>query len=313
MRKTTFMRFIGLTFSLIVALGAVSACAKKDAAPSQKTFASAEDAVVAIVDAVKANDSAQIIEILGPDGKKIMSSGDEVADQQARELFLVAYAEKAELSQEGDRTIVSIGAEEWPMPIPLVKEGDKWRFDTAAGLEEVLYRRIGGNELSILQLCKAYVDAQKEYASKGHDGKPRGLYAQRYLSTAGKHDGLYWQSEDPNDKSPLGELAAEAAAEGYTKPHDKPRPFRGYYFRILTSRGASAPGGVLDYLVNGEMKKGFAMIAYPAEYGNSGVMTFIVDDMGITYQKDFGTDTAKLATAITTFDPDSSWEKVEAE
>jgi len=311
--KTTAMRFICLTFSLIVMFCAASACAKKEVAPTQKTFTAAEDAVVALVDAVKANDSAQIMSILGPDGQKILSSGDEVADQQARELFLIAYAEKAELSQEGDRTILSIGAEEWPMPIPLVKDGNNWRFDTAAGLEEVLYRRIGGNELSIIQLCRAYIDAQKEYASKGHDGKPKGLYASRYLSTAGKHDGLYWQSEDPNDKSPFGELAAEAAAEGYTKSDSKPQPFRGYYFRILTGRGSSAPGGALDYLVNGEMKKGFAMIAFPAEYKNSGVMTFIVDDMGATYQKDLGTDTAKAAAAISTFAPDSSWEKVESE
>ncbi len=164
-----------------------------------------------------------------------------------------------------------------------------------------------------MQLCKAYVEAQKEYASKGHDGKAKGIYAQKFGSSTGKHDGLFWKSEDPNDQSPLGDLAAQAANDGYTKSEGKPTPFYGYYFRILTGRGASAPGGALNYLVNGEMRKGFAMIAYPAEYKNSGVMTFIIDDKGTTYQKDLGTETAKVAAEISVFDPDSSWEKAESE
>jgi hypothetical protein len=164
-----------------------------------------------------------------------------------------------------------------------------------------------------MQLCKAYVEAQREYASKGRDGKAKGIYARKFASSTGKHDGLYWSSDDPNDKSPLGDLAAQAAGDGYTKSEGKPTPFYGYYFRILTGRGASAPGGAQSYLVNGEMQKGFAMIAYPAEYKNSGVMTFIIDDKGTTYQKDLGTETAKVAAEIKVFDPDSSWEKAESE
>jgi hypothetical protein len=307
------MRFIYRTISLILALGLVFGCAKKESSPAQKTFASPEDAVVALVDALKANDTAQLTQILGPDSRKILSSGDDVADKQAREVFLTAYAEKAELSFEGDHTILSIGAEEWPVPIPLLKDGNNWRFDTAAGMQEVLFRRIGNNELTTLQLCKAYVEAQKEYASKGHDGRAKGIYARKFTSSNGKHDGLYWKSDDSNDKSPLGDLAAQAASDGYSKPDDKPVPFYGYYFRILTGRGASAPGGALDYLVNGEMQKGFAMIAYPAEYKNSGVMTFIVDDKGKTFQKDLGAETAKAAAEVKAFDPDSSWEKAESE
>jgi hypothetical protein len=306
------MKYVYLRFVLVAAL-AVAGCAKKEDASAQRTFASPEDAVVAAVDAVKANDTAQLIGILGPDGKKILFSGDDVADRQERELFLTAYMEKAELRAEGDKMILITGNEDWPMPIPLVKEGNNWRFDTAAGLQEVLYRRIGGNELGTIQLCKAYVDAQKEYASKGREGKPGGIYAQRIASSAGKHDGLFWKSEGPNDRSPVGDLVAEAAAEGYPKLEDKPTPYHGYFFRILTSRGASAPGGARSYLVNGDMRDGFALIAYPAEYRNSGVMTFIVDNSGTVYQKDLGPDTTKLAIAVNVFDPDSSWEKAESE
>ena len=281
------MKFIYQPIGLIVVLGVVFGCAKKEASPAQTTFTTPEDAVVALVDALKANDTAQLSSILGSDGKKILSSGDEAADKQAREVFLTAYKEKAELNPEGDHTILSIGAEKWPVPIPL-KTGSNWRFDTAAGLKEVLFRRIGNNELSTMQLCKAYVEAQKEYASKGHDGKAKGIYAQKFSSSTGKHDGLFWKAEGLNDPSPLGDLAAQAANDGYTKSEGKPTPLYGYYFRILTGRGASAPGGALNYQVSGEMRKGFAMIAYPAEYKNSGVMSFIIDDKGTTYQKDLG-------------------------
>jgi len=311
--KGTTMKFIYRPFSLIVALGVVFGCAKKEAFPAQTTFTTAEDAVVALVDALKANDTAQLASILGSDGNTILSSGDEVADKQAREVFLTAYKEKAELNTEGDHTVLSIGVEEWPVPIPLVKAGSNWRFDTAAGLNEVLFRRIGNNELSTMQLCKAYVEAQKEYASKGHDGKTKGIYAQKFGSSTGKQDGLFWKSEDLNDQSPFGDLAAQAAHDGYTKSESKSTPLYGYYFRILTGRGASATGGALNYLVNGEMQKGFAMIAYPAEYKNSGVMTFIIDDNGTIYQRDLGPETAKIAAEISVFDPEASWEKAESE
>ena len=312
MRNVTNMQYGFLAVSLILAFRITSGCARKDAAPAQTRFDSPEDAVVAFVDSLKARDTARLNEILGPDGKQILSSGDEVADQQAREVFLTAYREKAELSNEGDRAILSIGSEEWPVPVPLVKDGNKWRFDSAAGAQEVLFRRIGGNELTIMQLCKAFVDGQKEYAAKGHDGKPKGLYARKFRSSPDKHDGLFWRSEDPNDKSPLGDLAAEAANDGYANVNAT-TPFHGYYFRILTERGASAPGGALNYLVNDDMSRGYAMLAYPAEYNNSGVMTFMVDDHGVVYQKDLGADTAKVAAEIRSFDPDSSWSKAETE
>jgi len=236
MKNRNHMRSGYRSLAFVLALVVLAGCARKESAPAQMTFSSPEDAVVAVVDAVKANDTAQLLGILGPDGKKVLSSGDEVADQQARELFLTAYQERARLSAEGDRTILSIGAEEWPLPIPLVKEGNNWRFDTAAGLQEILFRRIGGNELSTMQLCKSYVDAQKQYASKGHDGKAKGLYAGKFISSDGKHDGLFWKSDDPNDKSPLGDLAAQAAIEGYATEESKTTPFHGYYFRILTGR-----------------------------------------------------------------------------
>jgi hypothetical protein len=307
------MRYGYQILSLILSLAILPGCAKKEATPSQKTFATPEDAVVGFVDALKAHDRAQLDAILGPEGKKILSSGDDNADQQAREVFLIAYAENAQLTEKDGRTILNIGSEEWPFPIPLVKDGNNWKFDTAAGLDEVLYRRIGNNEISTIDLCRAYVNAQKEYASKGHDGKSRGIYAQKFLSSPDKHDGLFWKSDNPNDMSPFGDLAAQAASEGYVKSKDKPTPFHGYYFRILTGRGASAQGGARSYLVNDEMRNGFAMLAYPAEYKNSGVMTFIVDDQGTIFQKDLGADTTKLATEINTFDPDSSWEKSESE
>jgi len=311
--KGTNMKFIYRPFSVLVALGVVCGCARKEASPAQTTFAAPADAVVALVEALKANDTAQLSTILGSDGLKILSSGDQAADEQARQVFLTAYQEKAALTTEGDHTILSIGAEEWPVPIPLVQAGNNWRFDTAAGLTEVLFRRIGNNELSTIQLCKAYVAAQKEYASKGHDGKAKGIYAQKFGSAPGKHDGLFWTSDDLNDQSPLGDLAAQAANDGYSKSAGKPTPLYGYYFRILTSRGASAAGGALNYLVNGDMQKGFAMIAYPAEYKNSGVMTFIIDDTGAIYQKDLGADTATVAAGIPVFEPDTGWEKAESE
>lgn len=307
------MRYGYLTFSVIVGLAVLPGCGKKEDPNAQKTFTTPEDAVVAFVDAARANDRAQLDGILGPDGKKILSSGDDVADQQSLEVFLTAYGERAQLVPEDNRTILNVGQEEWPFPVPLVKDGPNWRFDTAAGLEEVLFRRIGRNELSTMNLCKTYVDAQKEYASNGHDGISKGAYAQKFASSTGKHDGLYWPSANPDDTSPLGDLAAQAASEGYPQSGGKPTPFHGYYFRILTRRGASAPGGAKDYVAKGEMRDGFALIAYPAEYKNSGVMTFMVDDTGTIFQKDLGPDTTKLAAAITVFDPDSSWEQPESD
>jgi hypothetical protein len=278
----------------------------------QKTFAAPEDAVVAMVNAAKADNTNELRALFGADGEKLLASGDPVMDQRSREVFLVAYAEHAGLMTASDtRRILYIGNEDWPFPIPLVKEKQTWRFDTAAGVQEILFRRIGRNELTTIRVCQVYVEAQQEYAASAHDGKTVGLYAQKIASTLGKHDGLYWKSEDPEQLSPLGEFAAEAASEGYHPTEGQPRPFHGYFFRILTSEGKSAGRGARSYIVNGEMRDGFALLAHPALYGSSGVMSFMVNQDGRVYQRDLGPQTATVAVKITRFNPDSGWKQVE--
>lgn len=267
----------------------LSGCAHKS---RQKTFATPEDAAVALVDAAKAGNAGGLLEIFGPEVEKLVSSGDSVMDQQTREVFLVAYSERAALmAVSPDRSILYIGNEDWPFPIPLVKEGEAWRFDTAAGAQETLFRRIGSNELNTIRVCRTYVEAQNEYAAEGHDGNPAGSYARKLASSPGKHDGLYWQSEDADELSPLGEFAAEAASQGYGGSADQATPFHGYFFRILNSQG-------------------FPLIAFPAAYGVSGVMTFMVNQDGVVYQKDLGVETAKRAAEFKQFEPVAGWEKV---
>jgi hypothetical protein len=298
-------------FAIAVLLCAALDVHAQEATP-QKTFATPEDAVVALVDATKANDTRALLALFGPGGQDVVVSGDPVMDQRNREVFLVAYAERAALmSVTPTQSVLYVGYEDWPMPIPLVKDGETWRFDTAAGAEEILFRRIGHNELDAIDVCRVYVDAQAEYAASAHDGKPAGLYAQKMSSTKGQHDGLYWKSRNAADLSPFGELAATAALEGYHRNAGQATPFHGYLFRILTAQGKGAAGGAHSYLVDGAMRDGFALIAEPALYRVSGVMTFIVNQDGQIYQKDLGPDTTKLAAAITEFDPDSSWQKVE--
>jgi len=278
----------------------------------QKTFATPEDAVVALVDANKAGDVDALRALLGPQGEKLLDSGDPVIDQRGREVFLVAYMEKAALMTVSPASaILYVGNEEWPFPIPLVKEGQAWRFDTAAGAQEILYRRIGRNELTTIRVCQAYVDAQQEYASQAHDGKSAGIYAQRIASTPGKHDGLYWKSDDPEQLSPLGEFAAEAAAEGYRNLKGQPAAYHGYIFRILTGEADSAKAGTGSYIADGEMRGGFALLAIPAAYGSSGVMSFMVNQTGMVYEKDLGPNTAPLAAKIKQFKLDGGWRKVE--
>jgi len=278
----------------------------------QKTFATPEDAVVAMVDATRAGDTKELIALFGADANKVIFSGDPVMDKRNREVFLVAYAERAALmSVSPTQSVLYVGYEDWPMPIPIVKEGDSWRFDTAAGAQEILFRRIGRNELDTIEVCQVYVDAQQEYAATGHDGKPAGIYAQKIASAPGKHDGLYWKAEDPEQLSPLGEFAAAAALEGYRRGAGQATPFHGYVFRMLSAQGKSAPGGERSYVVNGEMREGFALIAYPAAYRVSGVMTFIVNQDGVIYQQDLGPETAKIAQGINAYDPDAGWQKAE--
>jgi hypothetical protein len=279
---------------------------------AQEQFNTAEEAVDALVGAARAGDAKAIVAVFGPDGEAIVSSGDPVADRNTRENFVAAYDAKHRVEFEGDGTqTLIIGDDNWPFPIPLVKNAGRWQFDATRGLDEILRRRIGKNELSVIQVAKAYVDAQNEYAALDPAGLGQGVYAQRIVSRPGKKDGLYWPAVEGESSSPLGEFAAQASAEGY-KAGKRPIPYHGYYYRILTRQGASAPGGAYDYLVKGKMKGGFALVAFPAEYGNSGIMTFMVNHDGTVFQKDLGPKTAKLALRIDSFAPDQTWATVDS-
>jgi len=281
----------------------------------QKTFTTPEEAVKALVDAVKANSNAELLAIFGPGSEDLISSGDEVADKNTREKFLTEYQEKNELVRESpDKTVLQIGADDWPLPIPIVKIGNVWMYDTKAGRDEILSRRIGRDELDTIQTLHAYVDAQREYIKKDRDNNGYLEFAQKVVSSQGRHDGLYWDSENGGEESPLGPLFAEAAHAGYKidkQNNVQPTPYNGYYYRILKGQGESAVGGQYDYVVNGKMILGFAMIAYPAKYGSSGIMTFIVNQDDIVYEKDLGKNTAELVKSITTYNPDKTWTKAE--
>jgi hypothetical protein len=278
------------------------------AAHAQQSFKTAEEAADALVSAAKTGDRKAVLTVLGQKGADIVSSGDPVADASARNRVIEAYNAKHQMAMEGtDKAVLIIGHEDWPFPIPLVRKDGTWRFDTAAGREEILYRRIGRNELSAIQACLAYVDAQQEYAERGIAGN--GVYAQRIVSGPGKNDGLYWPAQPSEDDSPLGELAASAAAEGYRVGQQR-APYHGYYYKVLTRQGPNAAGGALDYIVRGRMIGGFALVAYPAEYRNSGVMTFLVNHRGDVYEKDLGPNTAHIVAGITAFNPDNTWRRV---
>jgi len=276
---------------------------------SQNSYSSPEEAVNGLIAAVRANDTMAMLAILGPGSKEMISSGDAVADRTGREKFLKAYDEKNILQQgPEDNWVLSVGNDNWPMPIPVVNKASKWLFDTHEGKQEILNRRIGRNELQVMNVLHAYVDAQHEYASKDCSGGGKVEFAQRLISTKGRHDGLYWEATDGEEESPLGPLVAQAAEEGYSNANIS--PFHGYYFRVLTRQGSHAEGGAYDYVVSGKMILGFAILAYPAEYKNSGVMTFIVNQEGIIYEKNLGSDTKQKSEAIKLFDPDPTWNKV---
>ena len=283
------------------------------AALKQKGFATPEAAVRAFAAAMESNDENELLSIFGMAGKELISSGDPVRDKQRRETFIADYNRKNKLAQEGSRMILNVGEKDWPFPIPLVKQGDQWFFDTKAGKEEILNRRIGENELSTVQTLLAIVDAQREYAM--HDRNNDGIreYAEKFGSDPGKKNGLYWPMMPGEEPSPLGELVAEARAEGYRRSGTQqgPIPFHGYYFRMLKKQGKHAAGGAFDYVVKNKMIGGFAVVAYPAAYGSSGVMTFMVSHEGVVYEKDLGKNTAKTAKAMVSFDPDQPWKKVE--
>jgi hypothetical protein len=277
-------------------------------AGAQQSFKSPEEAAEVLAAAAKSVSREDMLKVLGANSEDIIESGDDVADAEARQRFLAAYTAKHSVNLDSDKAVLILGPDDFPFPIPLTRKKVGWQFDTGAGRLEILYRRIGQNELDAIQTCLAYVDAQNEYADKDRTGAGLGIYAQRIVSSAGQKDGLYWPSDD-ND-SPLGELAARASAEGY-KAGSEPQPYHGYYYRILTQQGSNAPGGTLNYVVKGKMIGGFALVAYPAEYGNSGIMTFVVNHVGTVYQKDLGERTTVIAKQMTSFDPDQSWKKVD--
>jgi hypothetical protein len=294
-------------FSLTIA---ALLCAATSVAMAQQTFKTPEEAATALVNAAKSGDSKSIVTVLGPDGEDIVSSGDEVADAATRAKFNAAYDAKHTIATEGDsKAVMVVGPDDFPLPIPLVRKDGLWRFDTAAGREEILFRRIGENELDAIQSALAYVDAQDEYAENDRTGAGVNTYAQRIISQPGKKDGLYWPTSQGEEASPLGELIAEATKQGYRVGGGR-TPFHGYYFKILTKQGAAAAGGELEYIVNGKMIGGFALVAYPAEYRNSGVMTFIVNHAGTVFQKDLGPNTAQVAERMTAFNPDKTWRAV---
>jgi hypothetical protein len=298
------IRYAALVGAIAVATVVLSA------SPSlaQRSYSSAEEAAAALVTAVRSGPRSAILKVLGNAAEDIVSSGDEVEDAEARQRFLAAYDAGHSIKAAGNKTATLIlGAEDFPFPIPLVKTKTGWEFDTDAGRIEILQRRVGRNELDAIQASLAFVDAQNQYAEKDR-GDGAGVYAQRIVSSPGKKDGLFWR--DDGDPSPLGALAAQASAEGY-KLGEGSAPYHGYYFRILKGQGTDAPGGALNYVVKGKMIGGFALIAYPADYGNSGIMTFLVNHAGTVYQKDLGKRTEALAARISLFNPDPTWKKVD--
>lgn len=295
----------------VIALGALlilAACSRSD---DQHDFVSAEEAAQALVSAAQANDDRALLGILGKEAQPVIDSGDAVQDTNARERFVKAYEASHRFDHGGGgQAVLVVGEDEWPFPFPLVQVDSRWRFDSSAGVEEIVNRRVGANELATIQSCLAFVDAEREYYSLNPQNDPLLHFSQKLFSTPGQRDGLYWPSADGEAQSPLGESFAAALSEGYfaTSP-SRDQPYHGYVYRLLTAQGPNAAGGAYDYMVRGKMLGGFALIAVPAEYGNSGVMTFMVNHDGVVFSKDLGQDTPKVAMAIDVFDPDSSWKR----
>ncbi len=278
----------------------------------QMTFPSAEEAVKVAIAAVKSNDDNEMLAIFGADTRDLIFSGDPVADKNRRQRFVKVYEEKHQLVREEDNIVLVVGKQDWPFPIPLVKKGNGWVFNTDQGKEEIINRRIGENELSAIQVMLAIVDAQREYVMQDRDANNLLEYAQKFRSDPGRKNGLYWETKVGEAQSPLGPLVAQARSEGYKRQAstDKPIPYHGYYYNILTSQGKNASGGAYDYVVKGKLIGGFALVAHPAEYGNSGVMTFVVNHDGNVFEKDLGNDTESIAAAMKGYNPDSTWTEV---
>jgi Protein of unknown function (DUF2950) len=297
---------------ILVALIIFLAACSKPEKPSFRVFASPEDAGNALLDAAKSGKKNPLLAIFGTDAKDLISSGDAVQDKTAVDRFVAAYPvmHRWRNMADGDQVLL-VGADNFPFPIPLKKNASgQWFFDTAAGKDEILSRRIGRNELAVIDICGALADAQAEYFSQRHDGGSAKQYAVKFISDSGKQNGLYWESPEGQPRSPLGPMAAFATDEGYKVKADSHAAFHGYHFRMLKKQGSHAPGGAKDYVVDGKMVGGFAFVAYPAEYGNSGVMTFIINQDGVLLQKDLGKTTTETATAMTEFDPDNTWSVV---
>lgn len=310
---STSSKLFRAAFSL--AIGVIAAATLGGCTSAPETFPTPEAAVDALVAAVRSNNEPQMERILGNDSKDLISSGDAVADANGRAKFLQVYDEKHSLTPNGDddMTLV-VGNNDWPLPVPIVKNDKGWYFDTATGLDEVLSRRIGRNELATIQVCLAIADAERDYASADFDGNGWREYAQKFFSTPGKKDGLYWPAAAGEPDSPLGALAAEASAEGYKRDANSgPQPYHGYYYKILTEQGPDAMGGAMSYICHGHMIGGFAVVAWPAEYGNSGLKTFIVNHQGILYERDLGDDTARLAKEMKAYNPGPGWVPIASE
>ena len=305
-RRRLFVPLIATVLTLSLALLVPLSLAQQG---NEKTFASPGDAVLAIYNAVKSGDQQTLNAILGSNAGQVLHTGDEVADKKMATDFIRRYDQMHRVVIEPDQTAtLYVGAENWPMPIPIVKNGSgAWYFDTEAGMKEILFRRIGTNENDAIDVLHTLVDAQHEYASSLQDGDKTKHYASKFVSDEGKHNGLYWKTSDTETPSPIGPLLVDAAGQGYNIQQGKRTPFHGYYFRMLTAQGAAAKGGARNYLVNGELVRGFAFLAYPAEYRNSGVVTFIVNQDGVIYEKDLGQDTEKLASGMSEYNPDKTW------
>jgi hypothetical protein len=284
----------------------VAGCAR-EAQP--RHFATPEEAVTALTATVKGGSLDELLTYFGPEGRDLVAASDPATGRRNQEVFVAAMNERWRLEDRDANTKeLVVGNEDWPFPIPLVKDADGWRFDAAVGKDEVLARRIGRNELAVIDICRAYVDAQRAYARSGHDGKPAGIYARRFNSSPGTQNGLYWPVKRGEPRSPLGDLVASAAADGDDLAgRTEPAPFQGYYFRILTAQGPAAPGGAMDYVKNGELSGGFALIAWPAQYDATGIMSFIVGADGKVFEQDLGPETSARAKAITQYDPDEGW------
>lgn len=312
--KTGIRLLVGIgTYTLVLLFFASIGSAATDA--GQRKFSSGEEATAAFLHALKSDNNNELLKIFGPEADELMHSGDVAADKLRRARFLAAFTRKHSLSADKERLILSVGENDWPFPIPLVKEGNEWIFDTLSGKEEILDRRVGQNELSVIQTMMAIVDAQREYAMKDRDGDGLLEYAQKFRSTPGQQDGLHWPTADGEEPSPLGDLVAKAREEEYymEQEDDDPRPYHGYFYRILTSQGPYANGGSFDYIVQDNMMGGFAVIAHPAAYGNSGVMTFMVNHNDIVFQKNLGEDTEQKVNDIKMYSPDKTWAKAQEE